>query len=403
MIAMAASIVCASGMASADRPHGAHRHERRSVDAPSALSGTTRPIAGWVRAHGRALADRDGDIVLRGVNASGMEYGTGAPGGMLGGKWQPGYQSFPDDMYDNIRQWGFNFIRVPISWANLEPTAPVTGANGNKQHAYNETYMAAVDRIVANAKRDHLAVILSMHQWGWSPAFQQPKATGVVIHGCGMPAWLYEGANIDAYAARQRFFTNSDRIWDDYAAAWRFVANRYAGESTVIGADMFNEPNLDPTYGKQPFTGASVAIDGLYRTVGAAVRSVNPRILLIFQTSRTTTVDAAPRFDNVVFSLHSYPKRWAPEVVNWIDPHMKLCEKWNVPFWIGEFQTIGKPTDESGPDSWRFQTSAMLLYCKQHNLNWSYWAYQRAARPLSTTDKGAPIDMDTVHMLQTGL
>jgi len=30
-----------------------------------------------------------------------------------------------DDMYQRIKGWGYNVIRVPVSWHNLEPVAPV--------------------------------------------------------------------------------------------------------------------------------------------------------------------------------------------------------------------------------------------------------------------------------------
>jgi aryl-phospho-beta-D-glucosidase BglC (GH1 family) len=32
-----------------------------------------------------------------------------------------------DDMYPRLASWGYNTIRLPISWNNLEPVAPVCG------------------------------------------------------------------------------------------------------------------------------------------------------------------------------------------------------------------------------------------------------------------------------------
>ena len=35
-----------------------------------------------------------------------------------------------DDFYQNLRNWGYNVIRLPIQWHNLEPIAPTWDAQG---------------------------------------------------------------------------------------------------------------------------------------------------------------------------------------------------------------------------------------------------------------------------------
>jgi len=362
---------------------------------------STRAIHGWVRAHGTELSDNLGPVVLRGVNASGMEYGTGSPDELTDGKWEPGYEPYAASMFDNLAKWGFNVVRVPISWANIEPVAP-TGEGGLRRHIYNETYLEEIDKVIASARDAHLAVILSMHQWGWSPYFSIRNAAGENVRTCGMPWWLYEGGDTDATAARWQFFTNAAGVQNDFAAVWKVVADRYADNKTVIGADMFNEPSLDPTYGKKKYKGGDVAVDSLYSKVGSVIRSVNPHIVLVYESSATTPLVAAPSLDNVVYSMHLYPKTWPGDGVASLKSAIKLCGKWNIPLWIGEFQTIGKPTGDPGPEGWHAQTYAMLQFCKENNINWSYWAYQKAARPLIADDDAAP-DMKTVEVLQSGL
>src|SRR4051794_9988701 len=70
-----------------------------------------------------------------------------------------------------ISSEGFNAIRLGISWANIEPTAPTVNGDGSLTHHWNETYLRSIDAVVADYQAAGVAVILEMHQSQWSPAF----------------------------------------------------------------------------------------------------------------------------------------------------------------------------------------------------------------------------------------
>lgn len=146
--------------------------------------------------------------------------------------------------FAQMRQWGFNCVRLLIIWAAIEP----------KPGEYDEVYLSRIDERIAWAKRQGLGVILDMHQdlWGEKPG------------GDGAPDWatLDKGRPhyrlgivwSDAYLVSPMVQTAFDSFWanapgpdgvgiqDRFALAWQHVAKRYADEPAVIGYDLLNEP-----------------------------------------------------------------------------------------------------------------------------------------------------------------
>ena len=49
-----------------------------------------------------------------------------------------------NDFYSNIRAWGYNTVRLPISWHNLEPVPPVWSPSLNR---YQHTFALRMSRI----------------------------------------------------------------------------------------------------------------------------------------------------------------------------------------------------------------------------------------------------------------
>ncbi len=355
------------------------------------------PISGWLHtANGLILDGQNHPVLLRGINSSGMEYGTGRPYGPGGGYALP-----PTNEYATIARWGFNTVRLPIAWANLETNAPHTNTDGSLTRYYNETYLRAVDNIVQQFGQHHIAVIFSMHQWGWSPAYQLPRADGTVIHGYGMPTWLYPNTNlIDATQARIDFFANVDDVQAGYIAAWTNVATRYATNATVVGADMVNEPSTiaDYSHSTPP---AVIPLDGFYARLGQALLGANPRLLLFFQQGPGTPVNGPPPFRNqVVFSFHEYPRNWPYDGRLWALDYWRRATNWNVPLWLGEFGVVGPATVTAGPAAWPTQTLQMLQWCNARNIGWSQWAYDRAVHSLNGVGGTGPADWDLLRLLQ---
>jgi endoglycosylceramidase len=151
---------------------------------------------------------------------------------------------FPDSaaVFSKFSEWGFNCIRLGVIWDGVEP----------EPGKYNDSYLDEIENQVRKASGLGLYVLLDMHQDLYS-----------VIFSDGAPEWAtmtdgephFTGAIwSDSYflsPAVQRAFDNfwankpapdGIGIQDHYANMWRFVAERFAGNNTVIGYDIMNEP-----------------------------------------------------------------------------------------------------------------------------------------------------------------
>lgn len=151
------------------------------------------------------------------------------------------FQSGPE-LYENLKKWGVNCIRFIIIWDRLEPEPGV----------YNEDYLKEIDERIKWAEENNVFVVLDMHQDLFS-----------VKYSDGAPEWatLDEGKEhttgaiwSDAYMMSEAVQTAFDNFWlnkpamdgigiqDHYAALWKHIAKRYAGNTTIIGYDIMNEP-----------------------------------------------------------------------------------------------------------------------------------------------------------------
>jgi len=395
------------------------------------------PLRAPWHSHNMDMIDSAGrEVVLKGVNVSGMEWGAGTvwgKGGCNNPQWGKRYGCYappPQDMYDNLANWGFNAVRLPLAWANIEP---------KRGGEFNEVYLQAVDHIVHELGKRGIAIILSMHQWAWSPVFNVTKpATGQKVHGNGWPVWLYQDDWLErdpvsgqrrpqrlAYdhkgqmAAAQEFFQNTrcignKTIQERLIEVWVMLARRYRGVSNLVGVDLINEPYGDK--GKE--------LEDYYLRAAKAIHAVNPDWLLAFEPSldRPLLLDAGhflndPRFPRLkaVYSAHVYSGSWDAKGLNKngkprkpakgkIDHALNQAQHWNVPLWIGEFHLImdGHTVDH-------VQSDPMMRYLKKDgtggngiaDISWTYWAYQRDSQPLGGETGNGPINKDLVQTLQS--
>ena len=144
-----------------------------------------------------------------------------------------------------LRDWGMNCVRLGILWDGLEPQPGV----------FDEGYLKGVDQRIAWAKAAGIHVFLDMHQDLYSYKYSDGAPEWATLtdgqpHVTGGDVWS------DAYVSSPAIQRAFDNFWankpcadgvgvqDHFARAWRHVAQRYALETTVIGFDLFNEPNI---------------------------------------------------------------------------------------------------------------------------------------------------------------
>lgn len=372
-----------SGARAASPASSAGLPSRAVVSAIGAAAAAPPPsvsaIIGWLHTDGTSILDRNGHRVrFAGIDVSGMGHGWGSTVPDVGRDGCASWRPPPPSEYRNIRAWGFNVARVSISWANLEPSPP-PGGLASRRHAYNVAYVRALDRVVHGFTRRGVAVVLQMAQSHWSPAFRVQGPHHLKC-GVGMPGWLHPGdssGNVTMDSARRAFFANRAGVQRAYADAWRFVAGRYARDHLVVGADMMNEPFA---LGALPVS--RLHLGSLYQRVGAAIRSADPHLLLIFQDGQylgpgSLALHGPPPFPNVVYSFHLYRSNWGPDGRGVTSVFLRRARSWGVPLWISEFDAFGYASPRGGPPDWAGQLRRMMAFCRRNDIGWSVFAYAR--------------------------
>jgi len=360
------------------------RARTHDPEPPRAVQGSARRIRGWLHTDGTRIVDAAGRVVrFRGVDVSGMGHGWGSVTPGAGAHHCPSWTPPPASEAAEVARWGFNVVRISFSWSNLEPRAPIGGLVSGG-HRYNLAYVRALSRTVRSFTGRGVAVVLQMAQNNWSPAFHVAGRNHTKC-GVGMPAWLYgvpssalpdrSSGSLTIAAARQSFFRDRDGVQRAYAAAWAFVAARFAADHLVVGADMMNEP-----FTLGAFPTSDLRLDRLYETVGRAIRAANPHLLLAFQDSQylgpgSLALRRPPALPNVVYTFHMYHPVWSPGGLAMTWMYLRRAVAWNVPLWISEFDAFGYASPGGTRVRWAAQLASMLRFCRVHGVGWTEFAF----------------------------
>ncbi|HTM21513.1 MAG TPA: cellulase family glycosylhydrolase [Kofleriaceae bacterium] len=293
-----------------------------------ACSGGGDPCRGKVQVCDGHIRDADGRaLILRGVNLAGAH------------KWAPyfGFQEQAD--YARVRtDWGLNAARFLLVWAAVEP----------EQGQYDDDYLDQVALRLQWAHDAGLSVILDMHQDLYGEGF-----TG----GDGAPRWTCDSAHYDAFVPRDPWFLGyqddnvlacvdgfwtSEELQAAYAAAWRHVAERLAGEPAVIGFDVMNEPHWG-TYAITSFE--ADRLQPMYERVVPEVRAAAPDWIAFLEPSSArnggfaTGLGVTPLPANVAYAPHSYD--FQAESGNGFTPERRQALIDNAVLLAGEAQLLG--------------------------------------------------------------
>jgi aryl-phospho-beta-D-glucosidase BglC (GH1 family) len=347
-----------------------------------------------------------------------------------------------DSIYSDIRNSGYNVIRVPISWNNLEPTAPMWDeASESYTHEWNPVYLTDLKSMVRKARAAGLMVILDMHQDYWSPALRKvTKLEGKKPHceGSGMPRWLYPTLDAkkkttekdDVRQGANWFYRNihdptstttQARPWQLLYAAWDQLAYQFSAESgfadyqAVVGADLLNAPHSsyvggNPQDGQSVLAASGIRLRALYDALAPAITARNPSWLLMFQDStggydaanpadrETPTITKKPSTPgNWVYSVHLLNTRhgtFADGVpahddfgVNLAEQALANARAWGVPLFIGEFTYFSRGKDANKlSESDLEQTAKFLTWAKANRVGWTFWAYVNPYRSMTVVD-----------------
>jgi len=328
------------------------------------------PPATFLHVEGNRLLDAQGKAArFTGVNWFGLETSNEAPHGT----WARDYRS----MLKQMRDLGFNSVRLPWSNAIMRPGAaavsvntvgadPYDGTNPMNGDLVGKTPLQIMDLVIAAAGEFGLRIILDNHS-------REP----------------------DDYMNEPLWFTakTSEQQW---IADWVTLAKRYSGNATVAGFDLDNEPHGTASWG----TGvAATDWNSAAQRCGSAIQAVNPDVLIIVEGVSTVGTDTywwggnlsavrtapivLPKPEKLVYSAHEY----GPEVHDqtWFtDPTFpaNLAGVWTQHFdfimqqgighlLLGEFG-IKDLTADSGKSGQWFNTLLMTLAA---TYSWTFWCW----------------------------
>ena len=304
------------------------------------LLACARPVvpleAGTLRVDGTRLLDANGRVVtLRGVNAGGRA------------KFAP-YVPFDFDDYDadldayldRAQSWGIDVLRVPFTWAAMEPT----------QGADDEEWLGRYDALLDGAWERGMWTVVDNHQDIYSEVYCGDGFPAWTVadppephHDCADWFFAYVSGDPDVDAAFDAFWDDRTGVRTAHAEMWERMAARHADRPGVIGYELLNEPHSG-TLGDEWGT---IYTDFVEEEAGA-VQAVDPDALVFFDATGLDAVDQSPAFErpdgeNLVFAPHFYdatvflggtpePEAVEAGLQRWTD----LGASWDLPVLIGE-------------------------------------------------------------------
>jgi endoglucanase len=351
-----------------------------SAGAQSSAVGT-----GFWHTSGNQILDADGNPVrIAGINWYGFE----TPDEIAHGLWAQDYHVIIND----IKALGYNTIRIPFSNQMVEdPIVPsnlsfynATGPINTDLEGLNA--LQDLQKIVTYAGEVGLKVILDDHR---SEAGESAEANGL---------W---------YTST---YTSQDWVND-----WVTLAKLFAGDPTVVGFDLRNEPHTPAgdTYAEGATWGTgdtSTDVRLAYEQAGDAILAVDPNALIfcegisenptasgtynstwwggdLAEAGQYPVVLSSP--GHVVYSAHDYgPDLFQQTWFNSSTTPASLDAVWNqnwgylytqdvAPVWVGEFGTDNTAADiESSTAGSQGQWFESLVGYLSANpwMGWTYWA-----------------------------
>jgi hypothetical protein len=319
------------------------------------------PPEGFLRAEGSIITDGAGNqVLLRGVNVNQLvDFYQHQPD-------VPATRPLTEDDYADMAEYGFNVVRLNLSWSALEP----------ERGTLDPEYLSKIEEAVGWGEEHGIYTVLDMHQDGW---WNGPTEEGTVCRPGTEEMWGYDGApewaTITDDAPRcqftgrdispagdrafQNFYFDTDGVQTAFAETWGELAAEFADEPMVAGFDLINEPGFGET---APVTTShqlgrfyDKAIDEIREAGAPQIVFFEPSILwsgLGFDTGPT------PGFtddDNIVFSPHLYAESITmdrdlgiPPIVS-IERQFALAQRvadlYDAPLWSGEYGYWGDDDD----------------------------------------------------------
>jgi endoglucanase len=276
----------------------------------------------------------------------------------------------PQD-FVNIKNAGFNFVRVPVWWGNFYPINNVSNS-GWRSDAFTQ-----LDWIVSQAAAQGIYVLIDMH--GVVGGESTSDDTGQ--------------QNVNAY------WTNTNDQGNTAYMIWE-IANHYNGNTTVAGYDLINEPMNAPS---------DSAVISAYVSLYNSVRSADPNHMIFIETCfdqwnmGMLPAPSSEGWTNVVYEQHEYQWNTTQAQVN-AGAQNRVTEfnnyaYYNVPDYIGEWNDMGYSSSyQYSYNLWTSNGISSTMWAYKNSVPGSGWGMYTPAwtppTPNVSTDSAATIASD---------
>jgi endoglycosylceramidase len=283
-----------------------------------------------------------------------------------------------------MRAWGFDSLRLPISWSAVAPT----------QDGFDETYLDRVEQAVTTAAGAGLLVLIDVHQDAYSKEIGEDGAPLWAIFPPPSSSQLLGGPLDDLDARRQSdivqqatgaFFDVGGlggAIRPSYYAMLAHVIARFESNPMVLGFELFNEPHTSPP-----------ALAKFDAEVFAAARAATPDKLLVLQPDASRddadmgAMPTAPFGAGAAYAPHFY--RLALSYTGDTDAERTAMTKATLTPQVASAQTEAKAANapllatEWGYDPRGIQASSWITWeSEQYQASSFFWLWKEESLDL---------------------
>ncbi len=316
----------------------------------------SKPDYRLLKADGTDFKDEQGNVVyLKGINAGGLfvqeewmcpvsskdtlttikvlteRFGYDKAQALISAYQDAWWQS---EDFVNIKNLGFNLIRLPFAYFNLE------------DEEGNITNFNKLDWFIDECDKNDIYVILDLH-----------GAYG-----------SQNGKDHSGDTSGVNLFGNAENEAKTIAL-WEAVATRYKDRKIIAGYDLLNEPE-----GTMHYTG--LIQWNFYNKLYKAIREIDLNHIIFMEAVWETNNLPVPSlygWENVSYSYHNYG--W-DDINNFeyqksftdtkITDYLTTRQIYLVPIFVGEFTLFGNV------ESWRYALNAY----EENNIHYAVWTYK---------------------------
>lgn len=314
-------------------------------------------------------------VFLRGINAGGrsklapyMPFDFGAAD----------FDAALGRYLDRAQSLGFSVLRVPFSWAAVEPVAGMD----------DEVFLGRYDALLDAAWQRRMYTIIDFHQDIYSerlcgdgfPDWTIPEPKPAAESNCA--DWFVRySKNEDVRSAFDRLWADSNGTRTALEALWDRMVARYWEKPGVIGFEVINEPH--PGHA-EPKTWESTVLTDFYSSMTERIHQKAPLALVFFDASGLDAIGATtsmnkPAGDRLVFAPHWYdpaalfggtpsPANAQTGLAKWADQG----REWNVPVLLGESGVRRRLVGDG-----EF-VLGLIDAVEDNQLHFTYWEYSDA-------------------------